>query len=322
MALIYPLMWPTIRRGTIVRPMSPFGSYWSSSSLMADAAYIVRDDLVFTACHFDQNAREDDYYTEHDEPTPEETRLLASLALSIGADRGFMAQYPDVSSIRLDHQRALNDPAVIDEAEAELRRAIAMASQRSLTCPPLPPCSYGHFHWPLPLSVQRSIYESIDVQDHLLIRGLATWLKSSMLFSHPLFGEEANYPLWISLDASLAIVFEVLRATGISNPTALEAQNFVHDAFGEKRSGLKYFEKFYEDRIMTMHPQNRFGTFAFAPIGHDDFYWLHNGLREVYRYILLDAVVDPQVEYDTEEFWADIRRRDSGKDQVIEPIAR
>lgn len=314
MTLIYPLMRPMVRRGTIVRPMSSFGTYWSSSSMMADAAYIVREDLIFTACHFDQDAHEDNYYTEHDEPTPEETRLLASLALPIGADRGFMAQYPDVTSIRLDHRRALDDPAVIAEVEAELRQALAMATERPRTCPPLPPCTYGHFHWPLPLSVHRNIYENIDDQDHLLIRGLATWLKSSMLYSHSAFGEEANYPLWISLDASLAIVFEALQATGVANPSALDAQNFVHDAFGEKRSGLKYFEEFYEDRIMTMHPRNRFGTFAFAPIGHDDFYWLHNGLREVYRYVVLGAVIDPQAEYDTEEFWTQQRARSAQAD--------
>jgi hypothetical protein len=303
-------MSPGIRRGIIVRPMSPFGTYWSQAAVLSSAAYIVREDLIFSACHFDQDAHEDDYYTEHDEPTPEETRLLASLALSIGPDRGFMAQYPDFASLRLDDHRQLDHPNVIIDIEQQLREALAASNKsRPRTSAPLPPASYDHFHWPLPQAVFHEIYANIDAMDHLLIRGLATWLKSSMLYSHSSFGEEANYPLWISLDASLAIIFEALRAAGNPNPTALDAGNFIHDAFGEQRTGLKYFEEFYEDRIMTMHPQNRFGTFAFAPIGHDDFYWLHNGLRDVYRYIILGKVVDPQAEFDTDEFWADFRSR-------------
>jgi len=284
--------------------MSPFGTYWSRSSVLSNAAYVVRDDLIFTACRFDQDTHEGEYYSEYDEPTPEEVRLLASLALPIGMDRGYMAQYPHYASIRLDDRRSFTDPDVIADVEAELRHALASGITPSRTAASLPPSMYQHFHLPLPDSVRRDIYAAIDDHDHLLIRGLSTWLKSSMLNMHSVFSEEANYPLWISLDASFAIVLKILRSKGIASPTSLDAQNFIHDAFGEKRSGLKYFEEFYEDRIMTMHPQNRFGTFAFAPIGRDDFYGLHNALREIYRYLLLGEVIDPQAAYDTSEFWA------------------
>lgn len=307
--LNHPLTFSRIRQGTIVRPMSPFGTYWKSSSLLADAAYVVRDDLIFTACHFDNDAHEDEYYTEHDEPTPEEIRLLASLALPIGIDRGFMAQYPHTTSIRIAEVRPLDDPHFLQEIETKLRSALGSANDGPRTDAPLPPSPYNHFHWPLPITVHRQVYAAIDPHNHLLIRGLGTWLKGAQLHCHQSFAEEANYPLWISLDASQAIVFEELRATGLANPTSLDAQNYIHDAFGEERSGLKYFEEFYEDRIMTIHPQNRFGIFGFAPLGHDEFYWLHNGLREVFRYLLLESVIDPQAEHDTEEFWADMQAR-------------
>lgn len=307
MTLNYPLMRSPVRRGTIVRPMSPLGTYWSQSSLLEDAAYVVRDDLIFTACHFDQDAHEDEYYTEYDEPTPEEIRLLASLALPIGRDRGFMSQYPCVVSIRLDERRRLDDLEAIAAAEAALRHALASDATRPLGGAPMPPGKYRHFHWPLPVSTHENLHANIDARDHLMVRGLATWLKSAMLNIHQVFAEEANYPLWISLDASFAIIQEVLRDTGVPNPSAVDAQNFLHDAFSEARSGSRYFEEFYEDRIMTMHPQNRFGTFAFAPIGHDDFYALHDMLREVYRYVLLGAIVDPQEPFDTDEFWAQLR---------------
>lgn len=301
-----------IRRGTIIRPMSQLGIYWSTSAALDHAAYVVRDDLIFTACHFDQDQNESEFYTEHDEPMPEEVRLYASLALAVGVERGFMVQYPDMFSIRVDDQPCLADETTVKELDLLLRKALSANSPRAMGDPPLPPSSYTHFHWPLPVASQRTIYENVDPTDALLIRGLATLLKSSMLHMHRAFAEEANYPLWISLDASLSIIFEILRADGNLNPNAFDAQTYVHDVFGEPQSGLKYFEEFYQDRITTMHPQNRFGTFAFAPLGHDEFYWLHSGLREVYRYIILGEVVDPQVNFGTENSWANLRAKRQG----------
>lgn len=292
-----------VRRGTIVRPMSPLGTYWSQSSLHENAAYVVRDDLIFTACHFDQDYHEADYYSEYDEPTPEEIRLLASLALPIGPDRGSMEQYPCVTAVRLDERGRLDDQQVIAKAEIVLRRRLSVDTRQVRGAAPLPPSEYNHFHWPLPLPVQQDLLSAIDPRDHLMIRGLATWIKASMINMHEAFGEEANYPLWISLDASFAIIQEIIRAKGVANPSATDCQAFIHEAFGEANSGLRYFEEFYEDRIRTMHPQNRFGTFAFAPISHCDFYALQGALREVYRLILLGEVLDPQQPFDTDAFW-------------------
>lgn len=302
-----PGLYPRVRRGTVVRPMSPVGTYWEATVLAEEASIVVRDDLIFTACHFDKDALEGEYYTEHDDLTPEEIRLLGSLLLLVGPERGFMAQYPDSLSIRLEDQPCLDDPAVLERLEAELRASIRSPEYRPPTCPPLPPSSYGHFHWPIESAIQKSLFEAIDISDALLVRGISTLLKAGMLHCHLAFQEEANYALWISLDASHSIILEHLEATGISNPSSVDAQNFIHDAFGEKRSGLKYFQEFYEDRIITMHPKNRFGIFGVAPLGHDDFYWLHNGLRDVYRYILLGEVVDPQAAFDTPEFWENMR---------------
>lgn len=298
MGVILPSVHAEVRRGTIVRAMSPLGVYWSQSSINKDAAYVVRDDLIFTACHFDQDAHEGDYYSEFDEPTPEETRLLASLSLPIGPDRGFMALYPCVKRVRLDERRRLDDPQVIAEIEMILRRMMPSGTEQALGAVPMPPATYRHFHWPLPVAVQEDLRSHINPNDSLMIRGLSTWLKASMMHMHEAFGEEANYPLWISLDASFAIIQEIVHAAGIPSPSAIDCQRYIHAAFGEENSGLKYFEEFYEDRIMTMHPQNRFGTFAFAPIGHCDFYALHTSLREVYRYILTGEVSDPQQIFD------------------------
>jgi len=286
--------------------MAPIGSYWRESVYTETAAYVVRNNLIFTAVHFE--IRETDYYSEFEEPLPEEIQLLAALALAVGLDRGMLTLYPSYNSVRVAERRDLRDPVEFDRLERMLREAL-IDDEDIPNSPPDPPASYRYFHWPNPVAIQKEIHRSIDPTDHLLIRGLGTWLKAAMLNLHPMFCEEANYPLWISLDASLNIVLERLAAGGFAQPSAKDAQNFIHEAFDEELSGLRYFEDYYVDRIRTIHPKNRFGITPVAPIKHCDFYCLHNQLREVYRYFQLGEVVDPQEEDDTEEFWNEFRKK-------------
>lgn len=141
--------------------------------------------------------------------------------------------------------------------------------------------------------MQRRLFDAIDLGDHLLLRGLATWLKSGMLWMHRSFPEEANYALYISLEASFAVVRERLRQLGNPNPSAEDAGRYVSDIFRGDGTEGRYFGEFYEDRIRTLHPSSRYGTFVYAPLGRDDFYWLFRDLREMWRFLILKDVVSP-----------------------------
>ncbi|MXO70004.1 hypothetical protein GRI72_14460 [Altererythrobacter marinus] len=182
-----PTFYPTVRSGTVVRPMSPVGSYWRSSLLTEYASFVVRDDLIFTACHFDKDAHEGDYYTEYDDLTPEEVRLLGAMQVSTGLHRGFMAQYPETASLRLETKQSLDDKDVLAEVEAQLRDALAKSVMQPLSATPLPPSRYTHFHWPNPSKVQERLFAAINPFDTLMIRGLATLLKAGMLHMHLAF---------------------------------------------------------------------------------------------------------------------------------------
>jgi hypothetical protein len=291
-------------QGTIVRAMNPIGTYWRESVLTDGAAYVVKPDLIFTAVHF--KVSEADYYSEFEEPLPEEIALLAALELSVGWDRGRLTQYPAYNSVRDERKTDLRAAPELDRLELLLRDALRTDKPTPNT-PPDPPGRYQYFHWPNPTTIQTEILSNIDPSDDLLIRRLGTWLKAGMLSLHPMFSEEANYPLCISLDASLNLVLEHLESEGTKNQSTKDAQEFIHRAFGEESSGLRYFEDYYEDRIRTMHPKNRFGVTPVAPIKHCDFYCLHMELREVYRYFLLGEVLDPQIDHDTQEFWERFR---------------
>ena len=56
---------------------------------------------------------------------------------------------------------------------------------------------------------------------------------------------------------------------------------------GFDTSEMKYFQEFYEDRVKTIHPVNKFGESPFSPIMHDDFSHLRRSLRSIFAFIVL-----------------------------------
>jgi hypothetical protein len=118
-------------------------------------------------------------------------------------------------------------------------------------------------------------------------------MKSDMLCRHYEFSEEAVHALYIALDASFALVIRQLKKEGISNPSAHDAEVWIHEHFNAP-FGLpppdaadKYFGEFYEQRVMTFHPASRFGDLPYSPNMHDDICHLRPWLRQIFAYLLL-----------------------------------
>jgi len=81
---------------------------------------------------------------------------------------------------------------------------------------------------------------------------------------------------------------------GVKNPSAHDAAVWLHEHF-DAPFGLpapdeteRYFETFYEERVMTLHPASRYGELPYAPIMHGDIPHLRRSLREIFAYLLLD----------------------------------
>jgi len=106
------------------------------------------------------------------------------------------------------------------------------------------------------------------------------------------FSKQVHYALYVSLDASFEMLKRKLHNEGLVNPSATDAAALMEEAFGEELSGGKYFEDYYEDRIRTVHTASRFGVYPYAPLSHCDFFGLYEGLREVYRWLILDEYID------------------------------
>jgi len=286
------------RPHVVVRPMSTFGRYWADPIRLEEAVAHQTESIMFTACRYIPAAKDREYYTEHDELADVEVRFLAAMVMAVGFDEGLVAPYPVSDSFALEYDGPLHDPAFLHAAEKALRTEIA-GMRRLATSPPIlaiDGAPFEYHHRPLNSARLAEIFSAVSADDDLMMRGLHCLLKSRMAAMHAEFAEEANYALYVALDALFSLVRRQLIKEGNPNPSSYDAQNFIHSLFDEDQSGLRFFEEFYDDRIMTMHPENRYGIFRHAPISHCDFHSLFEMVREVYREFALFSKMAPACE--------------------------
>ncbi len=246
---------------------------------------------MFTACRYTQRPDRHQFYTEFDEPLVEEIRLVSTLMLSVGYADGAVPLYPLAQSIRLPDGASLQGEASEQEIAHQIRMRLAFDRKRPWSDGP-PPTVFGGPPYefadaPAPVAVLTRIYGAFDTDNDVLIRGLGAFLKAEMLARHDHLFEAAHHLLFVSLEASFALVMDRLRSAGLPNPDAQDAGAYVEDALGLVPSGSRYFEDYYDDRIKTLHPKSRFGSFAYAPLDHCHLYHLRDWLREVYRLLIL-----------------------------------
>lgn len=279
-----------------MRGYAPHGIYWREPLILPDAAYLPDERLVITVCHMMEHQSAEQPYSEFDDPRVEEFRLLAALALAIGYDEGLISPQPLSAALRIPGPCGPFDAAGLGELRNRLEAYWTEAPPHPIEGP-YPPVNVGAYDFrddPAPLALQARLFVAIDLNDQLMSRGLRTLLRFAMLSRHPLFSEEATYPLHVALEASFAIFRRQFARDGLKNATSRDVAARFEQIFNEVPSGKNYFEDYYTDRIMAQHPESRHGVSHYVPGTHGERLWLYKALREVYRYLLLGEVVNPQ----------------------------
>lgn len=246
----------------------------------------MEDDIIVTAvpvlpwkCHGFS------HYSEVEFLAFEEIRFLAALSLSLHPDHGMIYPYPlRGASVDLNGGVEHTDEQLV----AAGRRCLADPAatglwwRRSMVLPPGvggPPYEW-HEH-SLNSELLNHLMGAIDLEDHLLISGLNALITSDMLWESA-FGVAAIQSQFVAMEASFQMVLRVLKGMGIASPTADDAGAFIDANFNPEVDTGRYFEEFYRTRIITMHPQSRFGVFALPPLQADDYYFLRHSLNEVF----------------------------------------
>jgi hypothetical protein len=283
--------------GVVVTLLSPLGSYPEETLISSRGCVFVEDRLCFSAVRFHRRSQVETY-SEVDHLGSAEVRLLSAVMLAAKSYGVSIRPYPTYSLIlsvptgtKLSCQETRT--RLSDNLLRRFKREVGAPYRfptESLHAPPaLGGKQYDKFQ-ELDWKRCHSLLGSIALSDKLLIRGLGALLKANMLLRFWEFAEAAGMQLFVALEASFRLVLRELSRQGVSGPTNVDAGNFIHKAFGVATPAEGYFVEDYEKRIMTLHPESRFGTWAHAPLQADDVFELNENLKNLFGFLILKTV--------------------------------
>lgn len=287
----------------IVRLLLPLGVYPDKLINTNDSILYVSEEICFSIAPYSAEIIDSDYYSEVEWATLNEIKLYASIVLSVAPGEGYLNMYPFMYAHYLDLNNISEVSNKLDEIKHLLIKEINTPKNGSKSSiyknnkESFVPTICGGFSYDLRekdlrSEIQRDIYSKFKTSNHLLIRGVSTLLRSRMLSRHLHFMEEAINATFISLEASFRLVLNELKSQGTLNPSSRDAAKYIASVFLSEATG-KYFEEYYDSRIMSFHPESRFGIFPHAPLAADDHFDLFDNLSEVYTY-LISGYINPK----------------------------
>ena len=277
-----------------VRLLSPLGYYPSSSISVGNSHLLIANDIavsVVLAQPEEVHGVTAEQYSEVGFLCLDEIKFFSALILAHSPNHGMVYPYP-LPAYRDYRYLKIDRDVILDNARTHaLSLDLAAYPLRGSTLPPLlgGPIYDSQQH-PLDTSCVGLVLDSIQPHDHLMMRGLGALVEGSMLWTRVEFQVAATMALYVALEASFQLILERLRRNGIENPGAREAGTFLNQIFNPGLDSERYFQEFYEDRIKVLHPVSRFGSFPFAPLQADDYYFLRHDLVDVFFYLLTGVV--------------------------------
>jgi hypothetical protein len=133
------------------------------------------------------------------------------------------------------------------------------------------------------------MYDAIDLNDQLLVRGLHCLLKGQHLMraSGYVFAEDAIINLHLARESALELIRKRLSTERGSSASYEDARHFIVGSFKFGEHMVAYFQELYELWISTKHPLSRHGEMWTVPVEADDFFDQYECLVAVFRYLLV-----------------------------------
>lgn len=83
------------------------------------------------------------------------------------------------------------------------------------------------------------------------------------------------------------MVLRRLKASGAANPSSYDAQAYMEELYGVPRTGRKFFEDFYSDRIRNFHTDSRYGAEPIPFFCIDDIWDLNSALKGTFYRLVI-----------------------------------
>jgi len=131
---------------------------------------------------------------------------------------------------------------------------------------------------------------NIDSSDQLILAGLARLLGANRLLSVAHEPEEAAISLFISMGAALEFMRLSLAGDSGNDVPFAKVSEYLRQTFPAGQDLVEYFDARNEERVIAIHPANRFGEFWAPPLMMSDVYHLRKTIMQIYRHILLGEI--------------------------------
>lgn len=269
--------------GVFLRFQHPAHSYDPRPFVHEDGVYLASDRYVYTVVK-QSPEQAPDFRRDFFWISPEEVRLLSSLALSVPESHGALRFTPAPLHYRLPLEIGadLSAQPALEVIEREAKRLSAESF-------PNPPVYELEAHPGLEEETRYQLYAAIDSADDLMIRGLSTLLKCWYLLGVVGYSvyEEAFMNVQISREAALELIREHLRYAGNPNPSYRDAHEYLRHNFRYGEPLAAFFEDQHELWVSAKHPVSLYGPAWTPSIAADDIYETYEALVSVYRHVLL-----------------------------------
>ena len=135
------------------------------------------------------------------------------------------------------------------------------------------------------------LFDTIRISDNLMLRTLSYYVKSTMLWANPVFGEEASGNALFAIEGCLLLLQrkegEQSRNINLQKLEAIFAKRFPR---GEE--SFEYIRDAYDKRIELVHPAPKWGTDWSPYLQVDDVFDYQHTVKFLMNFILLDRVLE------------------------------
>ncbi len=291
-----------------IRPMSFLGSY-PDPDITIGTDMLLRSGHTLFLCTQNRNVERygrigpDQPAFELDNWTIQEVRFLAAMYLGNGESSG-VRPYP-LPIFRDIDERSVD--AVVEDGTLlkTLLSAAAtddyfMAGNHGLLPEKL--AQYQFFEWDDRRLEQATIFfDSADIDDPVLIRGLHALLKSEMLFKHFQFRDASLASSHIALDAAYSMILQRLKNSGAKSPSSQDAQAYMDELYSVPPTNRKFFEDYYSDRVRNFHTDSRYGAEPIPFFSIDDIWHLNSALKGLF-YRLATGELHDETRWNRDEY--------------------
>ncbi|MDO9579247.1 MAG: hypothetical protein Q7J06_01575 [Bacteroidales bacterium] len=272
--------------------MSPRGRYPQNSFQSEEAVFVSQYTIgrVYTLVKA-QVADEQYHNSETAWALVSEIRLWASIALSIPEDSGVYILYPNPRPVVIKRNKAPFDKLTTQDFVDKMGRYLH-EKEEGLNVESIAYESFSSVDFSS--DIQEQLFQAIDCNNHVLIRGLSCLLKARLFMSKDLylFIEEAALLVFFAVEALLSLVLESLRVSGISNPNFNQVFDIISKRYTPGVDVTDYFRDCYKKRIKLVHPDNKYEVLGIPKLDADDYFDTCTDMERIYRDYILDKAIN------------------------------